>query len=607
MHGNFTGKPDGSPSWEDDRQWIITAEDPVATYRYAALAAQLAYCYKMAHQLGQVQSPASAADTIQLYRQEATGAWTWAQANEGSDQVRDVRCYAAAWLYKLTGNITYLDALKTDLKNQSDYNEGNFKDQKWAIWAYATTNDTTANLDQALKTTLIEATTSHADNYNMDAYQMRGWRFGGNEYMPMLIGQATTPWVIESIMAYEVSGDQKYLDCVQHTADYFLGGNPLNMVWVTGLGERNPTQILHLDSRYDQVPQVIPGVIPYGPHRGERDGYVSTSDPDWARERTYPHNTEWPGHELWFENQYCPITNEYTVHQNLSPGSAVYGYLMAPSDGTYQENRKPLVTLTSPADQETISFGNDLVLQVSVTDPDGEETLDRVEYYHNWQRVGTATEAPWSFTWKQPETGEYRLVAKAFDNKDEYRISDTVTVTVTSTASGPNIEFLQPLTDTAVIDSSHLNITLSFTTEEDLANFTLREGAIIRESSESVSSPYTTTLQMMGVGRHALTATVTDDNGQTAEVTRNVDIDPWQAPFGESRMNIPGRIQLEDYDLGGEGAAYHDDGVYKMPENPENAYREEEAVDCAGSYDSAEEPPYEVHVVTDIKSGEWIE
>ncbi len=607
VHGNFEDKPSSSPSYEDDRQWIVSAEDPVATYRYAALAAQVSYCYLVADDLGQITAPASAADTVALYTTEAIEAWNWAQANEGSDDVRDVRCYAASWLYKLTGNQVYLDQFKTDLKSQSAYNEGNFKSQQWAIWAYVTAADTTQGLDRDLQNTLVVATKEHADNYNLDAYNMRGWRFGGNEYMPMLIGQATTPWVIESIMAYEVSGEQKYLECVQHTADYFLGGNPLNMVWVTGLGERNPDQILHLDSRYDTIPQMIPGVIPYGPHRGDDDGYVSVADVDWTRERVYPFHSEWPGHEMWFENQYCPITNEYTVHQNLSPGSAVYGYLMNAADPGYQANRKPEVAIASPADNEEIMHGNDVELTVTVSDPDGNESLDRVEYFDNWQRIATATEAPWSVTWSEPYTGEYNLVARAYDKKGEFRVSDTVAVTVISGSAEPSVAFLRPLADTTVIDSSTVDIAIDFTTEAALTGFVLKDGARMIEESGSVSSPYTTALQLTGPGKHPLTVTVEDENGLKAEATRYITIDAWQAPYQGERITLPGILQVEHYDLGGEGAAYHDDGEYKMPDDPANAFREDEAVDAAGSYDSAEDPPYEVNIVTDIQDGEWME
>jgi hypothetical protein len=73
---------------------------------------------------------------------------------------------------------------------------------------------------------------------------------------------------------------------------------------------------------------MVPGIVPYGPHRGDNNGWNGPWDADYARERAvYPPVSEWPGHELYFENRYCPITNEFTIHQNIAPAAAVYGYL----------------------------------------------------------------------------------------------------------------------------------------------------------------------------------------------------------------------------------------------------------------------------------------
>ncbi len=210
--------------------------------------------------------------------------------------------------------------------------------------------------------------------------------------MPVLIGQATTPWVMSSIVAYELTGDPKYLKCVINTADYMLGGNPLNMTWVTGLGHRSPRQLLHLDAWYDGIPEMIPGFVPYGPHRGEHNGWTGPWDPDYARDRAvYPAVEQWPVHELYFENRYCPITNEFTVHQNIAPAAAVYGYL-AGKPASWAPNRAPVVELQTPVGGTEVNVGQPIRFAVQASDSDGWIAL--VEYYVGRDKVGESVTAP---------------------------------------------------------------------------------------------------------------------------------------------------------------------------------------------------------------------
>jgi hypothetical protein len=343
IHPDFAGgEADGIPSWEDRREWVAYAEEPAASFDFAGMAAQSAYNLRIAARRVVDATPARTRRSrrpppvspleakINSLISSAESAYDWAQSNlRAGDpaKVRDVRMYAAAWLYKFTGNPTYQAQFAVD--NQvTSANISAFDSQRWGVWAYATIPDGTPGLNAALKADLIAAAKKFADSDNLYAVVRRSYRQGGNFWMPLLIGQATTPWVMPSIVAYELSGEPRYLNCVHTTSDYMLGGNPLNMVWVSGLGQRFPTQLLHLDSWYDGIDQMVPGIVPYGPHRGDNNGWNGPWDADYARERAvYPPVSEWPGHELYFENRYCPITNEFTIHQNIAPAAAVYGYL----------------------------------------------------------------------------------------------------------------------------------------------------------------------------------------------------------------------------------------------------------------------------------------
>jgi hypothetical protein len=166
--------------------------------------------------------------------------------------------------------------------------------------------------------------------------------------MPLIVGQPTTPWVMPAILAYETTREEKFRNAVEQTCDYMLGGNPLDMVWVTGLGQQSPTQVLHMDSWYGGKQQMVPGIVPYGPIHacdwmygpGGNCDYNGPWDADFSRATAYPSHDRWPAHELYFENRYCPPTNEFTIHQNIAPAAAAYGYLCAANSARAEAVRR---------------------------------------------------------------------------------------------------------------------------------------------------------------------------------------------------------------------------------------------------------------------------
>lgn len=72
------------------------------------------------------------------------------------------------------------------------------------------------------------------------------------------------------------------------------------------------------------------------------------------------------------------------------------------------------------------------------------------------------------------------------------------------------------------------------------------------------SAPYTYSWSGMSAGTHSLTAQATDNAGIVATSTViTVTVQAAQAPF-RTITQIPGRIEAEDFDRGGEGVAYHE-------------------------------------------------
>tara|TARA_R110002049_G_scaffold267436_2_gene443815 strand:- start:125 stop:3037 length:2913 start_codon:yes stop_codon:yes gene_type:complete len=71
-----------------------------------------------------------------------------------------------------------------------------------------------------------------------------------------------------------------------------------------------------------------------------------------------------------------------------------------------------------------------------------------------------------------------------------------------------------------------------------------------------------TALENMAEGAYTLKLVLTDDNSQTSEasITVNVQTSILQ-PYGGTLHQVPGTIQIEDYDLGGEGLAFSDSSL----------------------------------------------
>jgi endoglucanase len=312
----------GETSYTDSLSWYMYAEEPLMSYRYAAAASRLAWCLKLAGK-DSLAAP---------YSESARKAWEWAGKNmrEGDEaKVRDDRLHAAAALYKSTGEATYHEAFKRDLlidKPDTMLHEWSKRSQEWGAWTYAATNR--PDVDQTLKQRLVQASLHYAQVDYIDTAQKRGGRYGYNFWVPMWWGAATHPRTVPLMVAHHLSRDERYLAPQYTTCDYMLGGNPLNMVWVTGLGERHPRSVMHFDSWYDNIDEVVPGIVPMGPFRYQPEKASGPWLPAFAQATTYPEAVNWPPHELWFENKLSPPTNEFTVG-GIAGVVAAYGALCA--------------------------------------------------------------------------------------------------------------------------------------------------------------------------------------------------------------------------------------------------------------------------------------
>lgn len=430
---------DGTPSWKDTGKWIVSGEDPFTTYFYAGLAAHYAL---VLNKLG-VTDP----EEIN-WQTEAEEAFIWAQNNtlpnddnpaeRHNYDLSDFEFFAAAVLYRLTGENSFLNIVEQKLNTLSSNSVLN-EDTKWGAYSMVTGNEQNWS-NTTLKNKLNGIILATADQ-KFTSIEQRACRYGGNIWLPMLIGQGTTPRVFELMMGHYVSKEaassktKDYLAGIFTTADYFLGCNPLNMTWITHVGVRYPERVMHLDSWYSDTGEIIPGITPYGPWRDQPGGStIGPWDLSWPYKTLFPKGIEyWPGHERWYNNYTTPVNAEFTVHQNTVLSAAVYGYLCDEPDGSYQPNKKPSVRITSPENGSENQGA--LTITVEADDPNGPEDIAWVEFYNDWHKIGQSNEPPYSFTWKKPAYGTVKLSAKVVDKSGFSAKSETITV-LTSPPTG---------------------------------------------------------------------------------------------------------------------------------------------------------------------------
>ncbi|SDY65097.1 RHS repeat-associated core domain-containing protein [Lysobacter sp. yr284] len=142
---------------------------------------------------------------------------------------------------------------------------------------------------------------------------------------------------------------------------------------------------------------------------------------------------------------------QYTL-SNLQPGNYAVSVIARNNlNRTASATRKftviapgekpPTVALRAPAGAPFINPAQ-IGLTADAADPDG--YVVSVAYYVNGQSLGTATAAPYPFTWNNVGPGNYSFTAVATDNNGKQTTSAAVPVTVAQTTVRGNIEGVQP-------------------------------------------------------------------------------------------------------------------------------------------------------------------
>ncbi len=125
-----------------------------------------------------------------------------------------------------------------------------------------------------------------------------------------------------------------------------------------------------------------------------------------------------------------------------------------------------------------------------------------------------------------------------------------VTVSLTKPASGGSVEI-------------GASVALAASTTGDVVKVEFYAGSA--KIAEKSAAPWTAAWTPATTGSHTIKARAIDSSGNgrdSSPVSFTVTPAPVpivRSPYGDERPSIPGRIEFERYDVGGEGVAYHDD------------------------------------------------
>jgi sugar lactone lactonase YvrE len=372
------GNPvEGQPSWKDTRDWYISGEDPFSTYMYAGGAGQMvAIQYHLGEKLveeGKAVVPAKDSAGVQ-WSTEATEAWEWAEEQvhnedktlktEMLNKVIDglplwaYRAYAAVGIYSnpalsVADAALYKKAIndyieKTDYLGSTTSLADDPEDLRIVLGALILDlpaeklNALNAAAVQKLKVAFDSATDDFSGELANHADQWTG--IPGDS---VGLGAASTPKLSAAIFGYKsiaATNSAKaanILSFCQTTADYFLGGNPLNTTWITGGGPRFPRDSYCLDDWYSTPTSSPPppsnyssplahrGIVPFGPvdKPGSTSSLVDSGLINRVWASAYPSSDKWPKHEAWFD---CGISEDlagYSITKTNLMAALTYGFL----------------------------------------------------------------------------------------------------------------------------------------------------------------------------------------------------------------------------------------------------------------------------------------
>lgn len=123
--------------------------------------------------------------------------------------------------------------------------------------------------------------------------------------------------------------------------------------------------------------------------------------------------------------------------------------------------------------------------------------------------------------------------------------------------TGPSITLTTPVSNATFTAPATINLVAVATTPNGtVSNVRFYNGNTLLNTDNT--APYTYNWTDVTAGTYTIRAVLTDSQGKTAEASATVKVNKSQGPYNGAFHSIPGSIQLEHFDEGGNGFAYMD-------------------------------------------------
>jgi len=162
-----------------------------------------------------------------------------------------------------------------------------------------------------------------------------------------------------------------------------------------------------------------------------------------------------------------------------------------------------------------------------------------------------------------------------------------------------SVSFKTPADNSAFVAPATIPVDVSYTEGATISHIDFYIDDATSPFHEEWTSPYNFDWEDVVAGSYTLKVIAYDNEGNSAEDKITVKVNVPQAPYNGTPSAIPGTIQFEEYDLGGNGFAYSDDSE----DNTGGAdFRTDEDVDIEICKDT--DAGYNIGFAT---TGEWLE
>lgn len=178
---------------------------------------------------------------------------------------------------------------------------------------------------------------------------------------------------------------------------------------------------------------------------------------------------------------------------------------------TAAANQAPSVVITSPSSGQAFFAGQPIPITVTAADVDG--VVSKVEYFTSTGTLlGTATTAPFTFTWSPTVAGTYTIYAKATDDRGAASQSATVNSIRIDPNAIPQVRMISPQSGNAYGAGGIINLAATATDADgSIVRMDFYAGSTLLGSSSV--APYALAWSGAAAGSYALSARAVDNRG----------------------------------------------------------------------------------------------